>query len=88
MGHPILCVLLGARIGCFDQGEGLLAGGDGAFELGVLGEREHGFELRGWAISGGDEVASGEQRRGAEVGGGLGFEVGAGKVVAGEVAVG
>ena len=76
------------RIACLYQGEGLFAGGNGAFKLGVLGEREHGLELRGWAVSGGDEVAPGEQRRGTEIGGGLGLVLGVDKVVAGEVAVG
>ena len=56
--------------------------------MGVLGEREHGFELRRGTVAGGDEVAPGEERRGAEIGCGFGLEVGAGEVVAGEVAVG
>ena len=50
-----------------DEGEGLLPGGDGAFELRVFGEFEHGLELRRGAVAGGDEVAAGEEWGGTMV---------------------
>ena len=71
-----------------DEGQGFLGGVGGAFELGILGEREHGFELRRGAVAGGDQFAAGEQGRGAEVGRGLGLVGGPGEVVEREVAVG
>ena len=85
--HAVLSRLV-KRICSLDEGEGLFAGGGGAFELGVFGQREHGLELRRRAIAGGDQVAAGEQRRGAQVGRGLGFVLGAGEVVERQVAVG
>src|ERR1039458_9821054 len=56
-------------------------------ELGVLGEREHDFELRRRPVSGGDQIATGQQRRRAKLLGWIISVMLAGEVVKGQVAV-
>ncbi len=49
-----------------DQIQPFLRGADAAFELGVFGEGEHFFEARAGRVAGGDEIAAGDEERGAD----------------------
>lgn len=75
------------RFGGADEVEGFFEGVDAAFELGVFGEGEELFEAGAGLVSGGHEVAAGEEQFGPD---GVWWELGealAGEVVEGEVAV-
>lgn len=72
---------------CTQEFKGFAGGVDGAFELGVFGVFEHGFELGAGGVAGGDEVASGDEEGWADVLGGSGFVLLFGEVVEAEVTV-
>ena len=51
----------------FEEVQGFAGGMDGAFELGVFGGFEHGFELRAGFVTGIDQILAGDEKLWANV---------------------